>query len=47
MQLNLELNQINVILAALSKQPLEAVYEVFTTVKQQAEAQVNNNSQDE
>lgn len=41
MTLNLELNEINVILLALSKQPLELVLETFSAVKQQAEAQVN------
>ena len=38
--LNLTLPQVNVILAALSKQPLEAVIEVFAAVREQAAKQV-------
>lgn len=37
----LTVNQVNAVLAALAKQPLEAVLEVFNTIQQQAAAQVN------
>jgi hypothetical protein len=39
-RLELTIAQVNVILAALSKQPLEAVIEVFAAVREQAARQV-------
>lgn len=38
--LNLSVAQINLILAALSKQPLESVLDVFVAVREQAGKQV-------
>ena len=37
----LTVNQVNAVLAALAKQPLEAVLEVFNSIQQQAAAQLN------
>lgn len=41
MNIELNLNEINTVLVGLSKLPLEQSLEVFTKVRQQAEAQVN------
>ena len=40
MKFELTVEQVNIVLAALAKQPLEAVLDVFTNIKSQAEAQV-------
>lgn len=41
MKLDLTINEINLILFALGKLPLEQVLEVFNKVRQQAEDQIN------
>ena len=43
MKLDLTINEINLILVALGKLPLEQVLEVFNKVRQQAEDQINAN----
>lgn len=40
--LELNINQINIILAGLAKLPLETSLETFTVVKQQADLQIQN-----
>lgn len=42
-KIEVTLNQLNVILAGLAKLPLEASLETFTIVRQQADAQVQQN----
>lgn len=44
MNIELNLNEINTVLVGLGKLPLEQSLEVFTKVRQQAEAQVNSGS---
>ena len=39
-KLELTVNQLNLILAGLAKLPLEAVYETFTMIQQQANKQL-------
>lgn len=41
-KLELNVNHINVILAALGKLPLESVIETFTVIRQQVEPQLQN-----
>lgn len=41
-RLELNINHINVILAALGKLPLESVIETFTVIRQQVEPQLQN-----
>jgi len=40
----LTVNQVNVILAAIAKQPLEVVLDVFNTIQKQASAQLGQPS---
>jgi len=40
MKFELTVEQVNIVLAALAKQPLEAVLDVFITIKSQAEARM-------
>ena len=47
MKFELTVEQVNIVLAALAKQPLEAVLDVFTTIKSQAEAQMQQQSGEE
>ena len=42
-KLEVNLNQLNVILAGLAKLPLEACLETFSVVRQQADQQVQQN----
>ena len=39
-KLELTVNQVNVILAAIAKQPLEVVLDVFNTIQKQASSQL-------
>lgn len=41
-RLELNINQVNVVLAALGKLPLESVIETFTVIRQQVEPQLQN-----
>ena len=45
-ELKLELNDVNVILAALGKMPLEQVVDVFHKIKAQAQPQVQEVKED-
>jgi hypothetical protein len=47
MKLDLTINEINLILSALGKLPLEQVLDVFNKVRQQAEAQINEKPEGE
>jgi|688.fasta_scaffold00027_111 hypothetical protein len=42
-KIEVNLNQMNIILAGLAKLPLEASLETFTIVRQQADAQIQQN----
>jgi hypothetical protein len=42
-KIEVNVNQLNIILAGLAKLPLEASLETFTIVRQQADAQVQQN----
>ena len=44
-KLDLTIQQLNVILAALAKLPIEAGLDAFTAVQQQAQAQLGNPTQ--
>ena len=44
--LALTINQLNVIFAALGKQPLESVLEVFNTIQQQVQPQLQQPASD-
>ena len=41
-KLELNINQVNVVLAALGKLPLEPVIDTFTVIRQQADHQLQN-----
>lgn len=40
-KIELNVNQLNIVLGALAKQPLETVFDVFSTIRTQAEQQVS------
>lgn len=44
-KIELTVNQINVVLASLAKQPLEAVLDTFTAIRSQAEPQIQEQVQ--
>lgn len=46
-KIEVTLNQLNIILAGLSKLPLETSLETFSVVRQQADQQVNQGSRPE
>lgn len=41
-KIEVTVNQLNIVLAALAKQPLETVLDTFTTIRSQAEQQVSS-----
>jgi hypothetical protein len=43
-RIELSVNQLNIVLAALAKQPLEAVLDTFNAVRSQAESQMKEHA---